>query len=302
MEIIKIRNVILTIVISISAWSASAQTVINYGTDELQFGELTIPDIEEGPFPVVVFLHGGCWKSSPRVMSSFRPMAHDVAFAGIAVWNMQFRGATSIGGGWPGTWLDISNGFNKLESLATEYSLDLDSIVVVGHSSGAHFAAWLAMRAQLPETSEIYSPSSLKPAGVILVDSHIYPEVMDSRGVDGSYYCDEPILGKLVGGPVDKNTERLHEISPLKWLPWGVPQEYIVGTSRYPVSLPRPLSNGRTTMTVPDYPALSVQAGDKINVQVLNEADHFDFVRSGTRPYQVTLDTIERVISELQEE
>lgn len=167
-------------------------------------------------------------------------------------------------------------------------------------SIGGHFAAWLAMRSQLSATSDIYSPSGLKPAAVVLVDAFINPEVIDSRGVDGTYYCGEPILGKLIGEPLGSSADRLKEISPLEWLPWGVPQDYIVSTFRYPVSISRPLANGKTTMEVPDYPARSIQAGDKINVQVLNDADHFDFVRVGTKPYMATLNAIERIVSELR--
>ncbi len=40
--------------------------VIAYGPDPLQFGHLRLP-AGDGPFPVVLFVHGGCWLSSYRI-------------------------------------------------------------------------------------------------------------------------------------------------------------------------------------------------------------------------------------------
>ena len=33
---------------------------ISYGPEDLQFGDLRLPD-GEGPFPVIMIIHGGCW-------------------------------------------------------------------------------------------------------------------------------------------------------------------------------------------------------------------------------------------------
>ena len=82
-------------------------------------------------------------------------------------------------------------------------------------------------------------------------------------------FCGEPLLEKLVGGPVQENIDNFLQISPLEWLPWGIPQDYIVSTYRYPVSLPRVLAQGKTALrTLPDYPALAVLAGDVFNMRL----------------------------------
>jgi hypothetical protein len=90
-----------------------------------------------------------------------------------------------------------------------------------------------------------------------MADAFIDPLVIDSRGVDGSLYCDDPVLERLVGGRPEARTEQLREISPIAWLPWDIRQEYVVSSRRYPVTPPRPLADGRTTMLMPDYPALA---------------------------------------------
>ena len=267
----------------------------------MQYGELYLPQ-GDGPFPVVTFLHAGCWRSSEGMINSYRAMAREMTEHGVAAWNMQYRGATSPGGGWPGTWLDIANGFDVLKSVAESYPIDVEQAVVVGHSSGGHFGAWLAMRDQLPPDSEIYVEPEVNPMALIMADAYINPLVIDSIGDTGEIYCGEPLLEKLVGGPVQKNIDNFLEISPLEWLPWGVPQDYIVSTYRYPVSLPRVLAQGKTAQrTLPDYPALAVLAGDEFNMRLISNEGHSDFVREGSRGYLATVSAILRLLGKATE-
>jgi acetyl esterase/lipase len=281
--------------------NAVAQTRISYGPDPMQYGELYLP-AGDGPFPVVTFLHAGCWRSSDRMINSYRAMAKAMTEHGVAAWNMQYRGATSEGGGWPGTWLDIANGFDALKSVAGSYPIDIDQAVVVGHSSGGHFGAWLAMRDKLPPDSEIYVEPQVQPAALVMADAYINPLVIDSIGDTGEIYCGEPLLEKLVGGPVQENIDNFLQISPLEWLPWGIPQDYIVSTYRYPVSLPRVLAQGKTAWrTLPDYPALAVLAGDEFNMRLISNEGHGDFVREGSRGYQATISAVLRLLGKATE-
>jgi len=288
----KMRMSFITLVISswalVVSLGAVAQTKIQYGNDPMQYGEFFIPE-GDGPFPVVTFLHAGCWSSSERLMNSFRDMAGTMNELGVAAWHLQFRGANNPGGGWPGTWLDMANGFDQLKEIAEDHPIDLDRVVIVGHSAGGHFGAWLAMRDQLPPNSEIYVEPQVQLQGLVIADAFMDPLVIDSYSVEGDIFCREPTLGNLVGGPVEENVDNFHQISPLQWLPWGVPQEYVVSTLRYPVSLPRHLAEGRTTLRMPDYPALAVQAGDEINVQLISNEGHGAFTRKGTRGYAATV-------------
>ncbi|GJM14096.1 MAG: hypothetical protein DHS20C12_24990 [Pseudohongiella sp.] len=262
----------------------------------MQYGELYLP-AGEGPFPIVTFLHAGCWRSSEGMMNSYRAMSKAMTEQGIAAWNMQYRGATSEGGGWPGTWLDIANGFDALQDIAQAHPLDLERAVVVGHSSGGHYGAWLAMRSQLPPNSEIYVEPRVNPMALVMADAYINPLVIDSIGDSGEIYCGEPLLAKLVGGPVEENIDNFNEISPLEWLPWGIPQEYVVSSYRYPVTYPRVLALGKTSMRkVPDYPALAVIAGDEINVRLIANEGHGDFVREGEPGYYATISAVLRLL------
>ncbi|HET9448163.1 MAG TPA: alpha/beta hydrolase, partial [Steroidobacteraceae bacterium] len=272
-------------------------TTVKYGVEPTSFGELLLPDSKAGPCPVAVLIHGGCWRSDRGSTASFRAMANALAADGFATWNIEFRRVGHEGGGWPGTFLDLGKAVDLLPKLSREHRLDLNRIVLVGHSSGGHFAAWLATRKQLPRASAIRGEPAVTLRGVVLADAFIDPLVIDSRGVDGKLYCDEPVLERLVGGKPEARPEQLREISPIAWLPWGVRQEYVVSSRRYPVTPPRPLADGRTTMAMPDYPALARAAGDAINVDILEDADHGDFTQADTAAFEAVRRAVHRLLA-----
>ena len=119
----------------------------SYGEDPLQFGELYLP-AGDGPFPVVVLIHGGCWLAEFD-QAHLRSLAVAARDSGFAVWNVEYRRVGNPGGGWPGTFLDVAAGTDYLRELARQHPLDLEQVVPVGHSAGGHLALWLAMRSQL---------------------------------------------------------------------------------------------------------------------------------------------------------
>jgi acetyl esterase/lipase len=123
-------------------------TVEAYGPGADRFGELWRP-AGDGPWPVVVLLHGGFWRAQ-RTLELMRPLAADLAGRGFAAWNLEYRRVGQPGGGWPGTCEDVAAGLDHLARLAGREPLDLDRLVVAGHSAGGHLALWSASRAGLP--------------------------------------------------------------------------------------------------------------------------------------------------------
>ena len=117
---------------------------VPYGPEPRQIGHLRIPD-GPGPFPVLVMIHGGCWMSFADLQHT-GPLTEDFTDAGVATWSIDYRPADSVGGGWPNTFLDVAAGVDHLRVLEGEHPLDLDSVVVMGHSAGGHLALWSAAR------------------------------------------------------------------------------------------------------------------------------------------------------------
>lgn len=144
----------------------TADATIAYGTDPLQVGELWLPK-GEGPFPVVVLVHGGCWQASLPGTELMDYLAADLRGRGYAVWNLEYRRIGHAGGAWPGTFTDVAAGLDHLRDIAVERRLDLGRVVLVGHSAGGHLVTWAAARSGLPRSSPLWSADPLPVEGVV---------------------------------------------------------------------------------------------------------------------------------------
>ena len=120
----------------------SADARLRYGDDEFQFGDLRLPK-GPGPFPAAMFIHGGFWRARYDLKhTSFLCAA--VTKAGFATWNLEYRRVGNSGGGWPGSFEDVTAGYQFLRQLAGKYPIDTKRILVLGHSAGGQLALALA--------------------------------------------------------------------------------------------------------------------------------------------------------------
>jgi acetyl esterase/lipase len=139
---------------------------IAYGEDPKQYGELRVP-AGGGPHPLVVLVHGGCFKAAYATAEYMAPIGDALKDEGIASWSIEYRRLGDPGGGWPGTYRDVGRGIDLLRSIAGQYGLDLSRVVVVGHSAGGHLAMWAAGRSRLPRESPLYSADPLPLRGAV---------------------------------------------------------------------------------------------------------------------------------------
>jgi acetyl esterase/lipase len=148
---------------------------VRYGPAPDQFLELTLPP-GPGPLPVVVVLHGGFWRAAYGVELA-RPLAADLAAAGVAAVAVEYR-RVGAGGGWPATLLDVAAALDALPGIPEAGRLDLDDVAVVGHSAGGHLAAWAAGRHHLPDGAPGADPRvrvrrAVLQAGVLDLDAAV---------------------------------------------------------------------------------------------------------------------------------
>jgi len=200
---------------------------IAYGNSRQQYGELRVP-AGRGPHPTAIIIHGGCFKAAYATADYAAPIGDALKDQGIASWNIEYRRLGDPGGGWPGTYRDVGRAVDYLRTLAKPYNLDLSRVVLVGHSAGGHLAMWAAGRSRVPKESALFT--------------------------------------SLMGGTPKTRPERYAQASPIKLLPYGLPQVLVLGT--HEDFVPMPLMRA--------YADAARRAGDSVRVVHVRGAGHFE--------------------------
>ncbi|WP_034296893.1 alpha/beta hydrolase [Herbaspirillum sp. RV1423] len=116
----------------------TARTNLHYGMHRLQ--TLDYFPAEEENAPLLVFVHGGYWRSLDK--DGFSHVAAPYLQAGIAVALLNYRLAPEVD--MPGIVADVCAGFAWLYRQAATLGFDPQRMHVAGHSAGGHLAAMLA--------------------------------------------------------------------------------------------------------------------------------------------------------------
>lgn len=243
----------------------SADRHIAYGADPLQFGELWLP--KSGDLhPVIVLIHGGCWRADLPGTELMDYMAADLRDRGYAVWNLEYRRIGHPGGGYPGTFQDVAAGIDHLRVLAPQYRLDLRRVAVSGHSAGGHLALWAAARDRLPGSSPLSTADPLPIRGAVslagIADLNSYRET-------GPDACGGPsTIDSLVGVQGTDGRDVFADTSPPALLPLG-DRQVVVSGALDPIVPPR---FGQA------YATAAASAGDPATSVVLEGAGHFELI------------------------
>jgi acetyl esterase/lipase len=242
---------------------------IHYGPGEYQFGDLRLPaEAAKRPVPLVIFVHGGWWKS-----------AYDLTYAGhlcaalksvgVATWSIEYRRVGSTGGGWPTTFQDVAAGCDYVATLAKSFPLDLGRVIAMGHSAGGHLAFWLGGRHHIPEESPVHAPQSkvILRGAIALAGAVDLRLTCDLSGYFTFAHDKHEVYG-LMGGAPGEFEDRYRAGNPGDPLPLGVPQILIQGSEddQIPSELPA------------RWAEMARHQGDAVTVTMIPSADHFDVV------------------------
>jgi len=245
-----------------------------------QFGDLRVP-AGPGPFPVAVVIHGGWWRSTHGLTYAGH-LSEALTGDGFASWNIEYRRVGNPGGGYPATLYDVTAALGELRVIARDYPLDLERVVVTGHSAGGHLAAWLAAK-QAHRELDLFGPplpliGAVPVAGALDLVHTSAMRVADAVGI--------PVHDFLGGTPSDV-PEHYAFASPTAWLPTGIPVIAVHGTADEVV----PLEISRR------YVRRAQAAGDRAKLIVLDGIDHFEPFDPSTKAGAVVWDTISELLT-----
>ena len=247
-----------------------ADATITYGQDLLQRVDLWLPTAP-GPHPVVLMVHGGCWTSSIADRSIMNWIAADLRAAGVAVWNIDYRGVDRPGGAFDGIFADAGRAADLLREHAVAHRLDLSRVVAVGHSAGGHLALWLAARPRLGRGLLPRPADPLPIAHVVSLGG--LPDL--EQALDEKQGCGPEPIEKLFSPlpltkPVPKNDRRelLRDKSIPLLAPLGVPQTLVNGDADRIIP----------THFATNYAEKMRAAGDAIKVRIMPGQGHVELI------------------------
>jgi len=239
-----------------------------YGTESSHQAFLWLPDKHARPAPVVVLLHGGCWLAEYSVDHIY-PLASALARAGYAVWAPEYRRVGESGGGWPGTFEDVAASIDFLAALETE-DLDLEQVVLTGHSAGGHLALWAAARTAQTRVGGEPRIQALAAIGLDAITDLV-------SYAAGSNSC-EQIVPELLGGTPAQRPERYRQASPAALAPVA----------------PVYLLQGKADTIVAQAQARALPTAE---VTLISDAGHFDLIHPGTTAFPALLELLGNLTS-----
>ena len=202
--------------------SSPFDTRVHYGSDRSQIAELRFPN-RKGRFPLLFVVHGGFWQSAYD-LSHIGHLCAAITSKGIITCNIEYRRIGNLGGGWPGTFQDISLATHRiLQTMSNDSRCDPAHTAIIGHSAGGHLALWLVGSHRIRKGSPLHSEQK-----------QTITRAISLAGVSDLRQAWKTRLGhgtvtRLMGGTPDEHPDRYNAGSPIDLLPTGARQVLVHG-------------------------------------------------------------------------
>ena len=235
--------------------AAAVSAEYRYGDKPSQFVRLwqRAKDVDAAQSaPVVAFIHGGCWLQQFD-LNHVAPLASALADRGFAVWVPEYRRVGEEGGGWPGSAEDI---VAAIATLPMAEGVDLQRVLLAGHSAGGQLALWSASQAPA------FRAVGISIQGVVglaaITDLEAYAR--------GSNSC-EAVTPRFMGGT-----------------PEQVPGFYAAASpAMLGLQMPTVLLHGSEDTLVSPRQATLLNGAERVTIE---GAGHFDLIHPGTAAFE----------------
>jgi acetyl esterase/lipase len=186
--------------------------------------DIYLPDAGDGPFPIIVSIHGGAWLIGDKGDVQNSPMMEGLK-RGYAVACINYR--LSGEARFPAQIYDCKAAIRYLRANATAYYMDADRIAVWGSSAGAHLAALVGTASRVRKLEDLSMGNPNVSSKVQAVVSWYGPVEdflrMDEElthsgmGIPDHSSPDSP-ESRLLGCPITEAPGRVKSASPLTYI------------------------------------------------------------------------------------
>jgi acetyl esterase/lipase/cytochrome b561 len=166
------NKAVLLLILLISGFSVNAQGPGKPNTDNIkrkwldvayanksqaQKLDIYLPDNGDGPFPVVLSIHGGAFKGGDKSDGQVTPMLEGLK-RGYAVVSINYRlSGEAI---WPAQIVDCKAAVRWIRANAKQYKLNPDKIAAWGGSAGGHLSAMIGTSGNVRELEDLSQGNS----------------------------------------------------------------------------------------------------------------------------------------------
>lgn len=242
------------------------KTIINYGKDENQFLELSLPS--NSVQAVICLLHGGFWRM-PYDLKQMDSIVEVLCQHNYAVCNIEYR-RIGAGGGIFETSSDVLKALKMLEcdELAI-HGLPLEKLIIIGHSAGGHLALLCGDSNVAFEAAAIPKPKAIIGLAAIsdLAIANNYDEGKKAIS-DFSRECNKDIVDSF---------------SPVQLIPFETEVILIHGENDDYVPVKQSI----------DFQKKSTDMGCKTKLIIVEEEGHMEFLAPESKSIQILLKEIE---------
>lgn len=247
---------------------------ISYGTQsEFEKLDIYLPPEGEGPFPTIIFIHGGAWYACDKRDTQIEPYL-TLLPEGYALASINYR--LSDEAKYPTGVFDCKAAVRFLKAHAEEYQLDAGRMALAGQSAGAYYVLMLGSTIGDPDMEDLSLGWADQDTEVSCVVSWYAPTDIDKmyeqlreNGKAALSHSDPTAPeARYLGGQLDSlPLELVHKASPL----------YHV----HPDMPPMLLQHGREDQLVPwqqsqTFYDRAKALGNDVTLELFDNAQHAD--------------------------
>jgi acetyl esterase/lipase len=211
---------------------------VPYGTLPQQILDIYLPDRGEGPFPLLLYVHGGGWSMGSKTLCALDCVIGALQF-GYAVASVDYRLAPAAV--FPEFLFDVKTAVRWARANADQYNLNPERFGMIGDSAGGHLTLMVGFTAGHPEyEGEQYGWAGVSSAVQAIVDMYGPTDLaadtntwLAESGVPG--LPPNPEGRSIYDTAFTKDHTMLKLISPISYVHKGIPPVMILQGTLDPV-------------------------------------------------------------------